>query len=94
MPGGLVEVEVDGTMKSRSGQRPVERPPSGVESTGLPATVSSARTCPSPGVTISSRSTATGSSPANSGSPRTRLRRVVVAGPTRPPADRVDRGGR
>ena len=46
-----------------------------MESTGLPATVMSARICPSPGVSISSASATTGSSPKNSGSPRTRLRR-------------------
>ena len=46
--------------------------PSGVEETGLPAIVSIARTCPLPGVRISSASVDTGSSPPNSGSSRTR----------------------
>src|SRR3954465_3386156 len=49
------------------------RSPPGVDSTGLPATVTRARTCPSPGVTISSTSVVAGSSPRTSGSPRTRL---------------------
>ncbi|MNV72304.1 hypothetical protein D3C71_1653810 [compost metagenome] len=47
--------------------------PLGVDSTGLPATVTSARTCPSPGVSISSAKAATGSSPPYSGKPETRL---------------------
>jgi hypothetical protein len=57
-------------------------PPSGVESTGLPAIVSRARTCPSPGVTISSVSVATGSSPSASGRPADAA--VPAAGPERP----------
>ena len=47
--------------------------PFGVDSTGLPAMVSSARICPSPGSRMSSASVATGSSPPTSGRPRTRL---------------------
>ncbi len=47
--------------------------PLGAESAGLPAHVSSARTCPAPLVSISSASVAIGSSPATSGRPRTRL---------------------
>ena len=42
----------------------------GVETTGLPQTVISARTWPSPGVSISSARHATGSSPKISGEPR------------------------
>ena len=42
----------------------------------MPATVSSARIWPSPGVSISSRSAETGSSPAISGRPRTRERQA------------------
>ena len=45
----------------------------GVLSAGLPATVTSARICPSPGVSISSARHATGSSPNTSFAPRTRL---------------------
>ena len=52
------------------------RCPAGVEDTGFPAMVSSARTCPSPGVVISSASAETGSSPPNPGNPRTRVRLV------------------
>ena len=47
--------------------------PFGVDKTGLPAYVTSAFTCPGPSVRISSANAVTGSSPANSGSPRTRL---------------------
>src|SRR6267378_1700501 len=50
------------------------RAPLGVESTGLPANVTRARMRPFPGVSISSASAAAGSSPPNSGRPRTRLR--------------------
>ena len=46
---------------------------SGVETSGLPAIVTSARTRPSPGVEISSASPTTGSSPKTSGRPLTRL---------------------
>ena len=42
----------------------------------MPATVSTARIWPSPGVSISSRKALTGSSPPNSGSSRTRLRQT------------------
>ena len=45
----------------------------GVERAGLPASVISARTWPSPGTSISSASAATGSSPRLSGRPRTRV---------------------
>ena len=61
-------------MKSRPANASPSRLPSGVESTGLPAIVSIAWICPSPGVSISSRITAAGSSPPYSGMPRTRLR--------------------
>ena len=59
----------------------------GVDTTGFPATVISARTWPSPGVSISSARPATGSSPNDSGSPRTRLcQRPMLAPRPRPPA--------
>ena len=45
-----------------------------MDSTGLPAAVIIARIWPSPGVSISSDMVTAGSSPPNSGSPRTRLR--------------------
>ncbi len=67
----------------------------GVDSTGLPARVTSARICPSPGVSISSASVATGSSPPNSGRPRTRLFQTPKW-PRSPQArgepDQIDRG--
>ena len=62
------------TMKSRESSASASRRPSGVERTGLPAIVTIARIRPSPGVSISSRRAETGSSPANSGRSRTRLR--------------------
>ena len=49
------------------------RPLFGADTAGLPAIVIRARTCPSPGVSISSARQATGSSPNVSASPRTRL---------------------
>ena len=61
-------------MKSSGAERAVEpRRRSASRRTGLPATVTSARTWPSPGVSISSASVTTGSSPKTSGRPRTRL---------------------
>ena len=60
-------------MKSSESNASPSRLPSGVDSTGLPAIVSTARIWPSPGVSISSRNVETGSSPAYSGMPRTRL---------------------
>ncbi len=62
------------TMNSSAAQRALEARPPGVDSTGLPARVISARIWPAPAVSISSASAATGSSPPNSGLPRTRLR--------------------
>ena len=62
------------TMKSSDSSARASPAPSGVDSTGLPATVTIARIWPSPAVSISSRITAAGSSPANSGISRTRLR--------------------
>jgi hypothetical protein len=53
---------------------------------GLPATVTSARTCSSPGVSISSASAAAGSSPKVSGRPRTRLRKRPRRTPRPAPA--------
>ncbi len=61
-------------MKSSPASASSRRAPSGVDSTGLPERVSIALTWPSPGVSISSRSADTGSSPAVSGRPRTRER--------------------
>ena len=58
--------------------------PFGVLSAGLPAIVISARTCPSPGVSISSARQAAGSSPYTSGAWRTRL----VRRPKRTPLPR------
>ena len=52
-------------MKSSRASASARRAPFGVESTGLPATVTSARIWPSPGVSISSSSVTTGSSPLN-----------------------------
>ena len=60
-------------MKSSDSSARSRRSDCGVETTGLPATVTSARTCPSPGVSISSARHTTGSSPNASGRPRTRL---------------------
>ena len=57
------------TMRSRPSTAFSSRPLFGVESSGLPATVNSARTWPSPGVSISSASTDAGSSPKSSGQP-------------------------
>ena len=95
VPGGLVDVDVDGghEVEARAAPRS-RRVPSGVDSTGLPATVSRARTWPSPGVSISSRSTETGQLAG-------RLRQaahpaapdVVVAAADQPGADGVDRRG-
>ena len=53
----------------------------GVETTGLPAIVISARTWPSPGVSISSARQATGSSPNTSARPRTRLANRPIRAP-------------
>ncbi|MCW2813963.1 MAG: hypothetical protein JWN84_1418 [Nocardioides sp.] len=61
-------------MKSSESNASASPRPSGVESTGLPATVTIACTWPSPGSRISSAITDAGSSPANSGTSRTRLR--------------------
>src|ERR1700750_1603002 len=55
------------TMKSRESIASPSRRPSGVESAGLPATVTNARICPSPGVSISSRIVAPGRSPPDAG---------------------------
>ena len=60
-------------MKSRPPNARSSRPLSGADTAGLPATVTSARIRPSPGVSISSARHTTGSSPNTSGSPRTRL---------------------
>ena len=61
------------TMHSRPASAASRRAESGVDSAGLPATVMSARICPSPGVSISSARATTGSSPIVSGRDRTRV---------------------
>ncbi len=64
------------TMKSSPANACSSLRPFGVESTGLPAEVTSARICPLPGARISSASADTGNSLPNSGRPRTRVRRL------------------
>jgi hypothetical protein len=61
------------TMKSSSSRAPASWSLLGVDRTGLPASVTSARIWPSPGVRISSASTDTGYSPITSGWPLTLL---------------------
>ena len=60
-------------MKSRLSSAAASRAPPGADSTGLLATVISARTWPAPGVVISSARQVMGSSPKTSGAPLTRL---------------------
>ena len=60
-------------MKSRPSKARASRGPPGEDSTGLPATVISARTWPAPGVSISSARQVIGNSPKTSGAPLTRL---------------------
>ena len=57
------------TMNSSPSSAASSRPPFGVDSTGLPARQTKARTWPSPGVSISSAMQTTGSSPSDSGIP-------------------------
>ena len=66
-----------------------------MDTSGLPARVISARIRPSPGVSISSASADTGSSPSASGSPRTRVcqRPIGEAPAAAGPADRVALAG-
>ena len=71
-------------MKSSDASARERRPAFGVETAGLPATVMSARTWSSPGVSISSARHAAGSSPSTSGSPRT----LLVRRPSRSPRPR------
>ena len=73
-------------MNSSESNAAARRGPFGAESTGLLATLTSARTCPGPGVSISSASTPIGSSPKTSGAPLTRLRCRPVATPRPDPA--------
>jgi hypothetical protein len=75
-------------MKSTVSNASLNRGPSGADSTGLPAMVMTARTCPSPGVSISSASATAGISESTSGWPDTLLRQRPVANP------RPGRGGR
>ncbi|MFD0468349.1 hypothetical protein ACFQ0B_08555 [Nonomuraea thailandensis] len=77
------------TMKSSPWKAVSSRSPCGADSTGLPATVSRNLTCPSPGVSISSASVATGSSPFVSGRPLTRLLHRPTAYGLRRPANSV-----
>ena len=62
------------TMKSSESSAAASRSLFGVDSTGLPEVVTSARICPGPSVSISSDSATTGYSPITSASPRTRVR--------------------
>ena len=73
-------------MKSSVPSAASRRPAFGVLSTGLPAMVSSARTWPGPGVSISSASAATGSSPNDLGQPAHAA--GVPRGPRAPAAPR------
>ena len=68
-------------MNSRVSSAAASRGPLGADSTGLLATVRSARTWPSPEVSISSARQVMGSSPYTSGAFETRLRRRPVATP-------------
>ncbi len=69
------------SMKSSCSTASASRPELGVDTSGLPAWVISARIRPSPGVSISSASADTGSSPSASGSPRTRVCQRSMANP-------------
>ena len=60
-------------MKSSEAKAAARRSESGVDRIGLPATVTIARICPSPGVSISSAMHTAGNSPNVSPRPRTRL---------------------
>ena len=73
-------------MKSRLSSARDKRGPPGADSTGLLATVISARTWPAPGVSISSARQVIGSSPKTSGAPLTRLAWRPVAMPRPLPA--------
>ena len=69
---------------SSIGSAASSRPASGADSTGLPAIVISARTRPSPGVSISSARHDSGAWPSTSGALRTRVcHRPVFTGPRR-----------
>src|SRR3954451_7151164 len=75
------------TMKSSCSSAAARRSELGVLTAGLPASVISARTWPSPGVSISSARHAAGSSPKTSPMPRTRLCQRPKAAPRpEPPA--------
>ena len=85
-------------MNSREARAASSRRAFGPLRAGLPASVTSARICPGPGVSISSARQANGSSPLNSGSPRTLLRylpevpvcRKMAASPTKSAAGVVN----
>ena len=86
----LGDIEVDGDHELQAGEGVAEAEPAGVDD-GLPAMHTSPRIWPSPGVVISSASTDTGSSPPNSGSPRTRVDQAQVPAADQLLADHVDR---
>jgi hypothetical protein len=79
-------------MQSSPSSAASSRSPPGVDRTGFPATVNSARICPSPGVAISSARHDTGTWPSTSGAPRTRLvhRPKLAAPPSSPGMGIVD----
>ena len=76
------------TMNSSSRSAASSAAECGVESTGLPPTVTIARIWPSPGVVISSARPATGNSLRTSGYPRTRLWRRPMRKPRPRPLPR------
>ncbi|MCW2643281.1 MAG: hypothetical protein JWP76_5587 [Dactylosporangium sp.] len=76
------------TTKSRVSIARESRSALGTDEAGLPATVTRARTCPSPGVSISSARVTAGNSPRTSGRSRTRLRQRPVVNPVPVPRPR------
>ena len=93
----LVQVAVDRDEQVERSNAAPRRPTFGVETSGLPATVISARIRPSPGSVISSARQETGSSPKASGISRTRvLQRPILKPRPRPaaPVEFVCAGGR
>ena len=85
VPGGLVDPVVDADHAVQVGRHLVELVAAGVDSTGLPATVISARIWPSPGVAISSARHDTGTWPSTSGAPRTRVPPAELGAPPSSP---------
>ncbi len=80
-------------MQSSPSSAASRRSPPGVERTGLPATVKSARIWPSPGVAISSARHETGTWPSTSDAPRTRVfqRPKFSTPPSRPGIGQIRR---